>query len=156
MSLAFVVAPEKLIKSFSYLVSVRMVSLDWMNQKLLGNFMKDGRYRETLQIIREENKVKASLMCSILDTLKPLGITYEPPKGGVYVWCKLPEPLDSRDVARRCRQQGLSLVSGDMFYPNRNNGTHHLRLNFSFEPEERIREGMAIFTDILQVMIKNE
>ena len=156
ISLAFVVAPEKLIKSFSYLVSIRMISLDWMNQKLLGNFMKEGRYREHLQHIRKQNERKAGIMCAGLDRLKPFGITYKTPAGGVYVWCKLPETLDSRDVARCCLQHGLSVIAGDVVYPNHNGGSHHLRLNFSFETEERIYEGMEIFDHVIRFLLKNE
>ena len=156
MSLAFVVAPEKLIKSFSYLVSVRMISLDWMNQKLLAKFMEDGRYREMLQVIRDQNEAKSALMCACLDGLQPLGITYEKPKGGVYIWCRLPAALDSREVARACMKKGLSVISGDVFYPNHNDGFHALRLNFSFETETRIREGMCIFSDVVASLLKNE
>ena len=155
MSLACVVAPEKLIKSFSYLVSIRMVSLDWMNQKLLANFMEDGRYRQTLEIIRLQNEGKAALMCDCLDELKPFGITYERPKGGVYVWCRLPVALDSRDVAQACMKEGLSVIPGNVFYPNQNGGFHHLRLNFSVETEERIQQGMAIFSRVIESLIKN-
>ncbi len=156
MSLAFVVAPEKLIKSFSYLVSVRMISLDWMNQKLLANFMEDGQYREMLEVIRGENAAKAALMCSYLDRLQHLGITYEPPKGGVYVWCSLPYALDSRELAQACMKRGVSVIPGDVFYPNRNGGFHQLRMNFSFESKERIREGMSIFCDVVESLLKNE
>ena len=155
MSLAFVVAPEKLIKSFSYLVSIRMISLDWMSQKLLANFMKDGRYRDKLQTIRQENAAKAALMCQCLEPLKALGITYEAPKGGVYVWCSLPATLNSRDVAHVCMKRGVSVIPGDVFYPNRNGGFHQLRLNFSFESETRIREGMQIFCDVIESFVNN-
>ena len=150
LSLAFVVAPEKLIKSLSYLVSIRMISLDWMSQKLLTAFMSEGRYREKLGLIRELNQKKALLMQSCLDQLKPLGITYEPPKGGVYIWCSLPNRIDSRDVARLCMKRGVSVIPGDVFYPSRNGGYHQLRLNFSFETEERILEGMKIFGAVIE------
>ncbi|MBR3785671.1 MAG: PLP-dependent aminotransferase family protein [Firmicutes bacterium] len=150
LSLAFVVAPEKLIKSLSYLVSIRMISLDWMRQKLLTAFMSEGRYREKLSLIRELNRKKALLMQSCLDRLKPLGITYEPPKGGVYIWCRLPNRIDSREVARLCMKRGVSVIPGDVFYPGRNGGYHQLRLNFSFETEERILEGMKIFGAVIE------
>lgn len=155
MSLAFVVAPEKLIKSFSYLVSIRMISLDWMNQKLLANFMKDGRYRENLQLIREKNEEKAALMCDYLERLKALGITYEAPKGGVYVWCTLPVALHSRQVAQMCMKQGVSVIPGDVFYPHGNGGIHQLRLNFSFETKDRIQKGMEIFCTVIKDLLKN-
>ena len=155
MSLAFVVAPEKLIKSFSYLVSIRMISLDWTNQKLLASFMQDGRYRETLRVIRMQNKTKSDLMCKYLDRLKTAGVTYKSPKGGVYVWCSLPEVLDSREVARLCMKRGVSVIPGDVFYPRHNCGFHQLRLNFSYETEARIQEGMEIFCDVITSMVKH-
>ncbi len=155
LSMAFVVAPEKLIKSLSYLVSIRMISLDWMSQKLLAEFMKEGFYEEHVRTIRALNQGKAALMCSYLNRLKPLGITYEPPKGGVYVWCNLPPTLNSREVARICMKHGVSVIPGDVFYPKRNGGFHQLRLNFSFETEERICEGMEIFCSIIQELSPN-
>ena len=155
LSLAFVVAPEKLIKSLSYLVSLRMISLDWMSQKLLTGFMREGLYRETIQTIRELNRAKAAVMCAFLDRLKPFGVTYQRPKGGVYVWCTLPAELDGRDVAQRCMKRGVSMIPGDVFYPNRNGGFHQLRLNFSFETEARIREGMGIFCSVIEACMKN-
>ena len=155
LSLAFVVAPEKLIKSLSYLVSIRMISLDWMSQKLLAGFMEQGLYRENIRTIRESNEVKAALMCGYLDRLKPLGITYKRPKGGVYVWCSLPAELDGRDVAGHCMKRGVSVIPGDVFYPNRNGGFHHLRLNFSFETEARICEGMEIFCEVVERLLKD-
>ena len=155
LSLAFVVAPEKLIKSLSYLVSIRMISLDWMSQKLLAEFMEQGLYREGVQTIREQNQKKAALMCGYLDRLKAFDVTYEAPKGGVYIWCSLPGCMDSRDVARLCMKRGVSVIPGDVFYPNRNGGFHQLRLNFSFETEERIHEGMGIFCSVIEELFKN-
>lgn len=156
LSLAFVVAPEKLIKSLSYLVSIRMISLDWISQKLLARFMKDGEYEENLKTIRWLNQRKCQLMADYLKELESLGITYKKPNGGVYIWCSLPNSLDSREVARLCMKRGVSVIPGDVFYPNRNGGYHHLRLNYSFETEARIRDGMEIFCDVIRSLLKNE
>ena len=43
LSMAFVVAPEKLIKSLSYLVSIRVMTLDWITQKLLAKYITSGK-----------------------------------------------------------------------------------------------------------------
>jgi DNA-binding transcriptional MocR family regulator len=155
MSLAFVVAPEKLIKGLSRLVSIRVISLDWMNQKLLAAYMNKGFYRETVEEIRNLNRERAALMCQLLNQLKPLGISYQKPKGGVYIWCSLPSSLDGREVARLCMSHGLSVIPGYVFYPNHNGGHHHLRLNFSFETEERIKEGVEIFSSVIADLLKN-
>lgn len=150
LSMAFVVAPEKLIRSLSYLVSIRMMALDWMTQKLLARYLETGEYYRSLEKIRLLNERKCDLMCKHLERLKPLGIHYEKPMGGVYVWCRLPNSIDSREVARLCEQKGVAVIPGNVFYPKRNGGKNHVRLNFSFETDERIEEGMAIFTDVIE------
>ena len=73
--MAFVVAPEKLIRSLSYLVSIRIMSLDWMTQKLLAKCITDGKYYENVQRIAGLNKEKRDLMCEYLDRLAPLGLS---------------------------------------------------------------------------------
>ena len=153
LSLAFVVAPEKLIKSLSYLVSIRMISLEWLGQRLLAKYMENGLYRENTDRICHMNREKAALMCQCLESLKPLGITYRRPTGGVYVWCNLPPGMDGRKVADLCMKRGLSIIPGDVFYPNRNGGFCQVRLNFSFETEERIKEGMEIFSAAIKDLL---
>lgn len=153
MSMAFVVAPEKLIKSLSYLVSIRIMSLDWMTQKLLAKYIFDGKYYENVHTISELNLKKSGLMCSYLDRLRPLGVTYIQPKGGVYIWCHLPEKLDSKVVAAACEQRGISVIPGEIFYPQRNGGQNHIRLNYSFETIPRIKLGMENFVDIITTLM---
>ena len=152
--MAFVVAPEKLIKSLSYLVSIRMMSLDWMTQKLLAQYLENGIYYEKVKEICRINQQKCDLMCGYLERLKPLGIEYETPKGGVYIWCRLPNYMHSGEVAKLCEKRGVTLMPGTIFYPKKNGGQHTLRLNFSFETAERIQTGMETFLEIFQSLTK--
>ncbi len=155
LSLAFVAAPEKLIKSLSYLVSIRIISLDLITQKLLAKYLNDGSYDRHVERIREEIQKKKKLMCSCLRRLEPYGIRFKEPKGGVYIWCKLPGNIDSREVVKRCSREGVSMIPGDVFYPERNFGQNHIRLNYSFETESRIIEGMETFQRVILELAKN-
>lgn len=149
LSMAFVVAPEKLIKSLSYLVSIRVMTLDWITQKLLAKYITSGKFYENARRITELNREKRDLMCSFLDRLVPLGLSYEKPRGGVYVWCRLPEGVDGKKVAAACSHRGISIVPGDIFYPNKNGGRNYIRLNYSFETRERICLGMENLIEIV-------
>lgn len=150
LSLAFVVAPEKLIRSLSYLVSIRLMSLDWMTQKLLARYLTDGTYDKHVHTIAKQNQQKKNLMCAYLERLAPCGVTYQEPKGGVYVWCCLPPKVDGKTVVKECAKRGIAVVPGEVFYPRRNGGQNHIRLNFSYETMERIRLGMENFVDIVE------
>lgn len=155
LSMAFVVGPEKLIKSLSYLVSIRMMSLDWMTQKLLAKYLENGTYYKNLEQMKTLNQEKCALMSGFLDRLKPYGLTYELPQGGVYIWCRLPSYIDSREVTTLCEKRGVAMMPGTIFYPKKNGGQNYIRLNFSFESKERIKKGMEIFTEVIRSLIKN-
>ena len=48
-----------------------------------------------------------------------------------------------------CMQRGISVVPGDIFFPNKNGGRDHIRLNYSFETKARIRLGMENMIEII-------
>lgn len=153
LSIAFVVAPEKLTKSLSYLVSIRVMSLDWITQKLLAKYITDGRYYARIKEISKLNKQKRDLMASYLDRLKPLGLSYGLPSGGVYIWCKLPKGVDCKQVASEASKRGVALIPGDVFYPDRNGGQNYIRLNYSYETFARIKLGMENLIGAIEALV---
>ncbi len=150
LSMAFVVAPEKLIRSLSYLVSIRIMSLDWLTQKLLAKCITDGKYYENVRRIAVMNKEKRDMMCAYLDDLAPLGLRYRKPGGGVYIWCRLPGNVDAKTVVAESAKRGISLIPGEVFFPYRNGGQNYIRLNYSYESPERIRLGMENLSQIIR------
>ncbi|MCQ2551492.1 MAG: PLP-dependent aminotransferase family protein [Clostridia bacterium] len=146
LSLAFVVGPKKVIRSLSYLVSVRLVAIDWVTQKLLAKYMSDGTYYRKLEEFRKEYRKKRDLMCARLDDM---GLEYVKPKGGVYVWVKLPKGVDSKELMDECYKRRLTLLSGNVFYPKNNGGRDHIRLNYSYEEIDKIEEGLTVLKEVL-------
>lgn len=149
LTLAFVVANRDFIESLSYLVSVRMMSVDWISQKLIAEYLEDGMYYTILEKICESNSRKQRLVCDALDGLKEYGISYFRPRGGEYIWCKLPDGVDSKEFVERAYKAGISLIPGYVFYPLKNGGRNHIRINFTYESEERLAEGVRILTGLL-------
>ena len=150
ITMAVVLAPPKLSEVLAHLISVKMISLDWMTQKLLACYMHDGEYDEKVNQIRQLNKVKCDIMCRYLDQLRPLGVKYMKPQGGVYLWCRLPEKVNCRQVLTEALKKGVSVIPGTVFYPKKNGGQSYIRLNFSYEPKGRIEEGMKIMIEIIK------
>lgn len=156
MSMAFVAAPETLIRSLSYMVSIRLMTLDWLTQKLLAKYLTDGTYEKKLKEIVKLNREKRDIMCACLDTLRGIGLTYKKPEGGVYVWCRLPEGMRGRDVMTEALRHGISLIPGDVFYPEHHGGKDCIRLNYSFETKKRIESGMKILIKIISDMYEKK
>lgn len=150
LTLALVVANKELIGSLSYLVSVRLMSTDWMTQKLLGLYLDNGSYYQELEAFRRNYKEKQQIVCEMLDEMRPLGVEYYRPRGGIYIWCKLPDGVDSKSFINRAYNMGVSLLPGYVFYPHKNGGRNHIRINYSYESKERLRAGMEIMRRALE------
>lgn len=54
-----------------------------------------------------------------LDKLKPFGVRYEKPSGGVYIWCSMPDKTDVAKLAVEAKKEGLNFVPGICFIPGR-------------------------------------
>jgi len=144
LSLAFIVANGELISKLSYLVSMRLVAMDWLTQKLVSAYLEEGIYYRKLNEFRTENKLKRDLVCDELDRMSDLGLEFIRPQGGIYVWCKLPAPLDSKSFIPKAYSNGLSLLPGYVFYPTKGGGRDYIRINYTYETKERLCEGLAI------------
>jgi 2-aminoadipate transaminase len=147
VSIAFVAGPKTLIDSLANLVSVRLVSLDWLSQKLLAQSFETHLYYDKLKVFQEEYRKKLERMCGYLDRMKSRGVTYLKPNGGVYVWCKMPEDMDMKCFFHDIEQLGVSFVPGNVFYPEKHRGSPYIRLNFSYPTPEQIERGMKIICD---------
>ena len=154
LSIAVVVANADVIRSLSYLVSVRLMASDWMTQKLLGKYLDDGTYYKALDEFRASYSRKQRLVCEKLDAMADLGVSYERPRGGVYIWCRLPDGVDSKRFINRAYNMGLILIPGYVFYPFKNGGRDRVRINYSYESEERLLRGMDIFRAALEAELE--
>ena len=149
LSLAFIVANGELIHKLSYLVSMRLVAMDWLTQKLISAYLEEGIYYCKLDEFRNKNRTKRDLVCDGLEELKEYGIEFSNPEGGIYLWCKLPVPLDSKNFIIKAYANGISLLPGHVFYPTKGSGRDYVRINFTYENAERLTRALEIFKETI-------
>ncbi|MBE7005427.1 MAG: PLP-dependent aminotransferase family protein [Ruminococcaceae bacterium] len=150
MSLAFVTAGKHIVESLSYLASVNMAAPDWITQKLAARYLEDGTYYAQLGAFRDCYRRKRDLVCRRLDAMAPLGVRYRKPRGGVYIWCRLPGGIDSKLFAARAYSGGATVFPGHLFYLSKKEGRSYIRINYSHESEERLERGMDILEQTLR------
>ncbi len=154
--ISFVIADIDVIKRLSEMVSMKIVSLDWVPQMLLLEYMKQGLFYERLDGFRNICRDKRDEMYDLLDELsRDTGINCIKPKGGVYLWVKLPMGMDGRTLLKEAQKDGVTFIPGYVFYPERQRGNDYIRLNFSYPTIEQIRSGMSILSSkIIQTQLK--
>lgn len=148
--MAFVLADKTLIKSMSYLVSIRLISLDSMSQKLLSSYIEKGIYQRNLRNICADYMEKRDLMCSCLEEAGALGLDFKKPAGGVYLWCRLAPDVDYQRLNARTTEKGISYIPGNVFYVKGSRGDNYIRLNFSYPSKLQIVTGIGILTEALR------
>ena len=65
------------------------------------------------------------------------------------MWATLPAGLNSKAMVPRAIAARVAYVPGTGFYAD-GTGQQHLRLNFSFPPPERIREGVRRLAGVVE------
>lgn len=147
---AFLVAPRVVIKNFSHLISLRLISFDSLSQRLLCTYMENGTYQKNLKKICHDYQKKRDLMCERLQLAKKFGVTYAKPKGGVYIWCKLPENMNLNLLLELAGKKGVTFIPGSVFFPYGTKGEQYIRLNYSYPGLEQIEKGMELLLEAME------
>ncbi|WP_414572777.1 hypothetical protein [Nostoc sp. CCY 9925] len=71
------------------------------------------------------------------------------PDGGFFVWCKLPQNISAKVLLSACAEHGVSFLPGTRCYAN-GQGDDAIRLAFSFQPNDKIVEGIATLGRVLR------
>ncbi len=148
--MAFILADKILIKSLSYIVSIRLISLDSISQKLLSSYIEKGIYQKNLRMICKDYMEKRDLMCDCLQEASALGLKFHKPIGGVYLWCRLAPEIDARRLYIIAVEKGISFIPGNIFYLKGSKGDNYIRLNFSYPSKLQIERGIQILTEAIR------
>jgi len=81
--------------------------------ELIASVLAGGGYRKHMEHLRERLSRARRLAVA---RLAPLGIVpWIMPRGGFYLWCRLPDGQDSTVIARRCLEEKVVLAPGNVF-----------------------------------------
>jgi DNA-binding transcriptional MocR family regulator len=81
--------------------------------EIVSGALSDGSYRKYLAALRSR---LAKRRREVAATLETLGIRpWLEPRGGFYLWCRLPDGQDAADVARRALRENVVLAPGNVF-----------------------------------------
>jgi DNA-binding transcriptional MocR family regulator len=97
-----------------------------LSASLMHGLLTDGTYRRHLAEVREK---LGRAMAPALRRLERCGLTaWLEPSGGFFLWMRLPDGIDSANVARHALAHGLVLAPGGAFSPS-SLGNSFLRFN---------------------------
>lgn len=153
LRIGFLVIPDKLLDRFTKTKQMTDIASAGLIHRSLDLFFRTHKWEEHLTYMKGIYRGKYELMLSQLEQLKPYGVTFNKPSGGLCFWLKLPKGLSAYSLYKLCLENGLLILPGTLFYPH----THkekdsYIRLSFAPSDENEIVEGVRI----LEKCIKKE
>jgi 2-aminoadipate transaminase len=119
------------------------------NQVLMAEVVRSGLFDRHVRELRDQYGAKTdAILAAAEEYLRPLGVDWVRPGGGLYLWVTLPEGLDAGldgPLFDRAVSEGVLYVPGQYCYPpeGRPAARNTLRLSFGVASPERLRQGVA-------------
>ena len=73
---------------------------------------------------------------------------FEAPQGGIFLWVKLPDQVDTLKLSQAALAAGVALNPGSEWSTDKAYGKSRLRLCFANPAPETIRQGVAVLADV--------
>jgi len=112
-----------------------------LSQYFVREYFAEGRW---LDYVAELTRIYRARRDAMLDALArhfPRQAHWSEPEGGLFVWATLPGYIDTTDLLAKALRENVAFVPGQAAFVEPR-GTHSMRLNFSAQTEDEIREGI--------------
>jgi 2-aminoadipate transaminase len=119
------------------------------NQLILAEFIKMGKMKQTIDNAIRCYKPKSDAMLKALEDYMPNGVSWSKPSGGMFLWGKLPETIDTKEIFMTAIEHNVAYVIGHPFHCD-NSGQNTMRLNYSFPSVEQIQTGIKQLAEVIK------
>jgi len=140
--LAWVVAPKPIIQRLVQAKQGADLNTGAFVQMVANDICQRGLLRQHVRRLRSVYRSRRDAMIEAMEEHFPDGVAWTPPQGGLFLWPRLPEPINTRDLFQKAIAAKVAFVPGFAFYPDEKGGEHTMRLNFTYANEEEINEGI--------------
>ena len=120
-----------------------------MDQMIVGDYFTN-HYEEHIQDVRSALKRKCDVLASALRESFGPNIDFEMPRGGMYLWVRLPSGVDSRTLAMPALREGVAFNPGPDWSADPEAAANYIRLCFALPSESEIWEGIEKLADVFR------
>jgi 2-aminoadipate transaminase len=112
-----------------------------LNQYFIAAYFAHRDWRAYLSTLRAVYRRRRDVMLAALEEFLPHEATWTRPQGGLFIWARLPDYIDTSDLLARALREHVAFVPGRAAYLDGRGGSE-MRLNFSGVSDADIREGV--------------
>jgi 2-aminoadipate transaminase len=145
LRLGWVVAPPEVIGKLVQLKQGSDLHTSTFAQIVAYEVARDNFLDEHVKRLRAVYRERRDVMLEALEQHFPSEVIWTRPKGGLFLWLTLPKGMDANKFFHEALKRKVAFVPGDSFFApdgQQQEGSRHLRMNFSYAQPGEIREGI--------------
>ena len=142
LRVGWLVGPEAALRPLAYAKQTADLHTSTWAQLVVARFASEGRLERHLKHMRREYARRRNTLAAALEKAQVPDMSFDTPRGGFYVWCRLPAGISVGRLMTEAARERVSFLPGAMFSPG-GEGSGFVRLNFSGVAPDRLREGIA-------------
>ena len=142
LRIGWIVAPPPVTNVITRIKQALDLHTSSLTQEIAARYLRSGVLEERLCVTRETYAAQCEALCSALRDSMRDELTFSTPEGGMFLWCRFREPIDTTALLEQARERGVIFVPGSAFYPGGDGDTSTLRLSFSTCSPAELREGV--------------
>ena len=155
LRIGWILADKTLIDIFESVKRGLNIHTSFLDQSLFYYYLKSGSFGKHIKNVRKYYKDKFNLVMSMVE--KYIQYEYVTGEGGLHIFVKLKNNIDSRRLLKLCYDDNVIFMPGDIFYDNsdsNNKVNDTFRIGFSRVTDEEIKEGIKIIGKNINKLMK--
>ncbi|KLU64384.1 2-aminoadipate transaminase [Desulfosporosinus acididurans] len=155
LRLGWMTAHKKVIKKFAAAKQIMDLHSSSLSQWIIEQFIKSGGLEAHIPRLCKDYREKRDAMYDALTKNAPSDLLWNMPRGGYYIWCKLPSGVSAAKLITKAAERKVVFVPGTPFFTS-GQGDDYIRLNFTFEELKDITDGIQRLCAAMKELIDEQ
>jgi len=146
---AWVAAPAAIVERFDTAKQSMDLMCGILDQRVVHQSIVRGVLDRQAEPLRKLYRMRRDVMELTLRAQFGDRLTWNAPRGGFFLWAKLPDGFECESLLAKAMEHGVIFVIGSAFCVD-GSGHDRIRLSFSWPTPDRIREGVQRLAAAMQ------
>lgn len=142
LRLGWAILPEWLLHNVAIIKQAADLHASSLSQTIVEFYLGSGRLPAQIDTIRQAYRRKGELLSELMAHELGDVISFNQPKGGMFLWARFRQPFDTTAWLQKTLEQGVVFVPGEFFFADKPDHST-LRLSFATATEEQMHEAVA-------------
>ncbi len=121
-----------------------------LNQMMVTEYINNYDFDSHIKAAAAKCGEKCAAMLEGAKKYFPSNVTLTNPEGGIFLWCTMPDGVDTGEIFKKSVEAGVAFVPGRTCMIDIDKVSNCFRLNYTTVSNEKIDEGMKILGGILK------